>query len=154
MDRAEEGYRRPLNRRRGRGRCSPVIRMPAALAPVAGAACVGPAVQWVAAEDLQVTAIEHQVRMGVAWFDMIHVQPDALMLAPPARLASSIIGAQGLIARAPLGCPAARSGRNRTDTHGVFRGLSDVRSIQVIHAAMEFCGGSMGSCGYAVRSAY
>lgn len=108
MDRVEEGlppspepqaWPRPVRM----VRCSSVIRMPATLAPVAGAACVGPAVQWVAAEDLQVTAIEHQVRMGVAWFDMIHVQPDALMLAPPARLASSIIGAQGLIARAPLG---------------------------------------------------
>lgn len=46
----------------------------------------------VAADNLQVTAIERQVRMGVAWFDMVQVQPDALMLALPAQPASPIIG--------------------------------------------------------------
>jgi hypothetical protein len=84
---------------------SPVIDVPASLAPVAGAARVRPIVQRVTAEDLKVAAIERQVGMGVARPDMLDVQPNTLMLAPPVQLAAPIFGAQGPIADGRAGPP-------------------------------------------------
>ena len=54
-------------------RCALVILPPPTSAPVAGAVRIGPAVQRVAAEDLQLAAIERQVRISVAWLDVVDV---------------------------------------------------------------------------------